>query len=95
MEKGDYKERKRIAKSGKQVTDKIVVSTSGTEYVIGPKMGQGGVARVFRARRVTDGKEFAFKEYVPTPERMKIHREIKKNLQTLIKIRCWIKIERL
>ncbi len=85
MEKGDYKERKRIAKSGKQVTDKIVVSTSGTEYVIGPKMGQGGVARVFRARRVTDGKEFAFKEYVPTPERMKIHREIKKNLQTLIK----------
>ena len=70
---GDYRERKRVNRKGKIVIDKIVTSASGTEYVIGPKMGQGGVARVFRCRREKDKKEFAFKEYVPSEEKMKLH----------------------
>ena len=81
---GDYRERKRVNRKGKIVIEKIVTSASGTEYVIGPKMGQGGVARVFRCRREKDKKEFAFKEYVPSEEKMKLHRSIRKNLQELI-----------
>lgn len=84
MISGDYKERKRVNKKGVQVTDKIVTSTSGTEYLIGGKMGAGGVARVFRAKRLRDGKKFAFKEYLPSPELAKIHRNIKRNVQKLI-----------
>ena len=81
---GDYREKKRINKKGKMVVDKIVTSAAGTEYAIGPKMGQGGVARVFRCRRVRDGHEFAFKEYVPSEEKMKVHRGIRRNLQELV-----------
>ena len=65
---GDYTERKRRTQSGKTVVDKVVKSTTGVEYSIGKKLGAGGVARVFRARRLSDKKESVFKEYVPSPE---------------------------
>ena len=81
---GDYREKRRVNKKGKTVVDKIIVSAAGTEYAVGPKMGQGGVARVYRCRRVSDGREFAFKEYVPSEEKMKVHRGIRRNLQELI-----------
>lgn len=81
---GDYTERKRKAKSGKMVTDKVVKSTTGVEYAIGKKLGAGGVAKVFRARRLSDKKECVFKEYVPTPENRRMHRDIKKNIQNLM-----------
>lgn len=81
---GDYIERKRVTKSGKTVMDKIVTTTDGTEYAIGPRLGEGGVAAVYRCRRCSDKKEFAFKEYVPDPKMRKIHYLIKKNLKTLI-----------
>lgn len=82
---GDYKEQTRINKKGKKVTDKIVTSKNNTTYAIGPRLGQGGVAAVYRCRRCSDGKEFAFKEYVPNPKLKKVHMDIKKNLEKLIK----------
>ena len=82
---GDYTERKRTAKNGKTVTDKIVTSTTGVEYAIGKKLGAGGVARVFRARRLSDKKECVFKEYVPSPETRRMHNAIKKNIQNLMR----------
>lgn len=82
---GDYTERKRKAKSGKTVTDRIVKSTTGVEYAIGKKLGAGGVARVFRARRLSDKKECVFKEYVPSPETGSMHNAIKKNIQNLMR----------
>ena len=85
MIKGDYVERSRVTKSGKTVVDKIVTSTTGVEYAIGPRLGSGGVAKVFRARRLSDKAEFAFKEYAPSPETRRVHRAIKRNIQTLIK----------
>lgn len=81
---GDYTERKRKAKSGKMVTDKVVKSTTGVEYAIGKKLGAGGVAKVFRARRLSDKKECVFKEYVPSPENRRTHNAIKKNIQNLM-----------
>ena len=82
---GDYTERKRKAKSGKTVIDKIVKSTTGVEYAIGKKFDAGGVARVFRACRLSDKKECVFKEYVPSPERRRMHNDIKKNIQNLMR----------
>lgn len=82
---GDYTERKRKAQSGKTVIDKIVKSTTGVEYAIGKKLGAGGVARVFRARRLSDKKECVFKEYVPSPETRRMHNAIKKNIQNLMR----------
>lgn len=85
MISGDYKERERRTRSGKTVTDRIVVSRTGTEYMIGPELGRGGVAAVFRARRCSDQKEFAFKEFEPSPENRRVHRCIKKNIEDLIR----------
>ena len=82
---GDYTERKRKARSGKIVIDKIVKSTTGVEYAIGKKFDAGGVARVFRARRLSDKKECVFKEYVPSPEARRMHSAIKKNIQNLMR----------
>ena len=82
---GDYTERKRKAQSGKTVVDKVVKSTTGVEYAIGKKLGAGGVARVFRARRLSDKKECVFKEYVPSPETRRMHNAIKKNIQNLMR----------
>ena len=82
---GDYTERKRKARSGKIVIDKIVKSTTGVEYAIGKKLGAGGVASVFRARRLSDKKECVFKEYVPAPETRRTHSAIKKNIQNLMR----------
>lgn len=82
---GDYTERKRKARSGKIVIDKIVKSTTGVEYAIGKKLGAGGVARVFRAHRLSDKKECVFKEYVPSPEARRMHSAIKKNIQNLMR----------
>ncbi len=82
---GDFKERKRTAASGRKVTDKIVASTTGVEYVIGKKLGAGGVAPVFRARRVRDGKECVFKEYAPSPDNRRVHNAIKRNIQNLMR----------
>ena len=81
---GDYTERPRIAKSGKRVTDKVVTSTTGVEYAIGGNLGAGGVAKVFRALRLRDKKECVFKEYVPSPEKRRMHAAIKRNIQTLM-----------
>ena len=82
---GDYTERKRRTQSGKTVVDKVVKSTTGVEYSIGKKLGAGGVARVFRARRLSDKKECVFKEYVPSPESHRMHNAIKRNIQNLMK----------
>ena len=82
---GDYTERKRKAQSGKIVIDKIVKSTTGVEYAIGKKLGAGGIAKVFRARRLSDKKECVFKEYVPSPETRRMHNAIKKNIQNLMR----------
>lgn len=82
---GDYTERKRRIQSGKTVVDKVVKSTTGVEYAIGKKLGAGGVARVFRARRLSDKKECVFKEYVPSPESRRMHNAIKRNIQNLMK----------
>ena len=85
MISGDYTERKRKARSGKIVTDKIVKSTTGVEYAIGKKLGAGGVAKVYKARRLSDKKECVFKEYVPSPKRRRIHNAIKRNIQNLMR----------
>lgn len=82
---GDYTKRKRKAQSGKIVTDKIVKSTTGVEYAIGKKFDAGGVAKVYKARRLSDKKECVFKEYVPSPEKRRMHNAIKRNIQNLIK----------
>ena len=86
MKVGDYVTKQRVVKNGKTITDKIVVSTTGVEYAIGPKFNSGGVAPVYRAYRVKDKKKCVFKEYVPSnkPEIMLIHRAIKKNIKSLI-----------
>ena len=81
---GDYTERTRRLKSGKVVVDKIVRSTTGVEYLVGKRLGAGGVARVFRARRLSDKKDCVFKEYVPTPETRRMHNAIKRNIQKLM-----------
>lgn len=85
MISGDYVERTRKTKSGKLVVDKIVTSTTGVEYAIGKKLGAGGVAKVYRARRLNDKKECVFKEYIHSPETRKIHNAIKRNIQNLIR----------
>lgn len=69
--------------SGK-MTGRRVVSHYGNEYIIGKKLGAGGVAKVFHAQKVGDKKEYVFKEYVPKPETYKLHATIKKNLIRLI-----------
>lgn len=67
---GDYKLKKRIKKkTRKTVMDKVVTSTTGVEYAVGPELGEGGVAATFRARRLSDGKDVVFKEFVPAPEK--------------------------
>lgn len=85
MISGDYTERKRKAQSGKMVTDKIVKSTTGVEYAIGKKLGAGGVAKVYKAHRLSDKKECVFKEFVPSPESRRMHNAIKRNIQNLMK----------
>ena len=81
---GDYIEKSRVTKSGKTVKEKIVTSTTGVEYAIGGKLGAGGVAKVYRARRLRDKAEFVFKEYVPSPENRRMHRAIKNNIKNLM-----------
>ena len=66
------------------MTGRRVASHYGNEYIIGKKLGAGGVAKVFHAHKVGDKKEYVFKEYVPKPETRMIHATIKKNLITLI-----------
>ncbi|MBP5590573.1 serine/threonine protein kinase [bacterium] len=84
MISGDYVEKQLKNKKGKLVTAKVVKSTTGVEYAIGPKLGAGGVAKVFRAFRISDKKDFVFKEYVPSPETQRMHRSIKSNISKLI-----------
>lgn len=84
MKPGDYIERERITQSGRMVTDKIVISTTGVEYVITKQFAKGGVAKVYKARRLSDKKECVFKEYVPSPENLRMHNAIKRNIQNLI-----------
>lgn len=69
--------------SGK-MTGRRVRSHYGNEYIIGKKLGAGGVAKVFHAQKVGDKKQYVFKEYVPKPETRMIHATIKKNLIALI-----------
>lgn len=84
MFKGDYKEITEIGANGKKITRKVVKSTTGVEYIIGPRLGQGGVAKVFRAKRRKDNKVCVFKEYVPSPENRVVHRKIKNNIKQLM-----------
>ena len=80
----DYKLKKRIQKrTGKTVMDKVVTSTAGVEYAIGPKLDEGGVSTTFRARRLSDGKNVVFKKYVFVPESMREYRMIKNNIRKL------------
>ena len=67
------------------MTGRRVTSHFGNEYIIGKKMGAGGVAKVFHATKVGDKKEYVFKEYVTKPELRMTHAAIRKNLITLIK----------
>ena len=92
---GDYTERKRKAQSGKIVIDKIVKSTTGVEYAIGNKLPVQGWFRGwfpdswsinYRARRLSDKKEFIFKEFAPSLENRITHRSIKKNVELFIKL---------
>lgn len=85
MKPGDYIERDRVAPSGKSVTDKIVKSTTGVEYIIGRKSDVNGIRNIYRARRLFDGKECVFKEYIPSPESRRIHNAIKRNIQIFMK----------
>ena len=62
-----------------------VTSHYGHEYIIGKKLGAGGVAKVFYATRVGDNKKYVFKEYVTKPAQRLIHAAIKSNLIELIK----------
>lgn len=82
---GDYIERDRETPSGKIVTDKIVKSTSGVEYIIGRKNDINGSRNIYRARRLFDGKECVFKEYIPSPESSRMHNAIKRNIQIFMK----------
>lgn len=64
-----------------------ITSVNGVQYEIGQRLGKGGVAKVFRAKRLTDGKEFAFKTYAPQPDNpkvMAIHGRIKRNVKNLM-----------
>lgn len=81
---GDYIEKDRVTKSGKIVKDKIVTSTTGVEYAIGGRLGAGGVAKVYKARRLSDKAEFVFKEYVPNAGSRLMHRAIKNNIKKLM-----------
>jgi len=71
-------------KNGKEIGRKIV-SYYGNEYVVGKKLGAGGVAKVYHAQKIGDKKEYVFKEFVPSPELVTIHRNIKMNIIDLIK----------
>ena len=66
---GDYIEKDRVTKSGKFVKEKIVTSTTGIEYAIGGRLGAGGVAKVYKARRLSDKAEFVLKNTFPLPDR--------------------------
>lgn len=81
---GDYEEREIRVSFGKKITAKVVKSPNGVEYAIGPKLGAGGVARVFSAFRVRDKKECVFKEYVKSPEKFRMHSAIKNNITNLM-----------
>ena len=64
----------------------IVRSTTGVEYEVVKPIGEGGVGRVFRAKRVRDGHDCALKVYdgIRHPDRTKIFFRIKKNIQKLM-----------
>ena len=76
MKKGDYHI------SGKY---KTVISRTGEKYVIGPKLGKGGVGKVYKTKRLSDGKNFAFKEYVRNEKNKGIHLNILQNIENLIR----------
>ena len=85
MIEGDYCKKEKKHWLGKSVTyNRVVVSTTGVEYDIGERLGAGGVATVFRARRLSDEKDFVFKEYFPNPKRRAIHNAIKTNICRLM-----------
>ena len=84
---GDYTEKTRINSKGKTVTDRVVKSTTGVEYAVSKKpLGAGGVAKVYHARRLSDGKECVFKEYVHStdPAKQQMHNRIRGNIQNLM-----------
>lgn len=70
--------------SGKMI-GRQVTSRFGNDYIIGKKLGAGGVAKVFYAERKGDKKKYVFKEYVPKPELKILHRTIKDNIIRLVK----------
>ena len=86
MIKGDYREIVRTLPDGKKKIIKLISSLSGTEYVLSGRLGQGGVARVFKVRRRSDGQLFAFKlfDHSDSAEIQWEHRNIRSNIESLI-----------
>lgn len=82
---GDYIERKGKRSDGSIGPIRVVTSTTGVEYRIAKKFGAGGVGTVYRAFRVSDGMACVFKEYVPSAELRKVHRNIKNNIKELMR----------
>ena len=87
---GDYIERDRVTQSGKIVTDKIVKSTMGVEYIIGRKSDVNGTRNIYRAWRLFDRKEWVFKEYIVMPETRRMHNAIKRSIQ-IFKVNPFVK----
>ncbi len=86
MIKGDYREVIKTLPGGKKKTYKVISSKAGNEYALLGRLGQGGVARVFRAKRLSDGAMFAFKlfDYSDSSETRWEHRNIRSNIESLI-----------
>lgn len=84
MRPGDYTERDRVTQSGRIVTDKIVKSTTGTEYAIGRKDDITGFRKIYRARRLCDKKDCVFKEYTASVMIRGMCDAIKRNVQILM-----------
>lgn len=87
MIKGDYREAVKVLPDGTQKTFRIIASKSGTEYVMMNRLGQGGVAKVFRVVSLADHKEYAFKvfEYSEDAEVRYEHNNIRSNIESLIR----------
>ena len=66
-----------------------ITSIKNKSYEIGKQLGKGGVATVYIATCVQDGKKYAFKHFKPVPNNPEIaiiHSNIKKNIKNLISV---------
>ena len=87
MERGDYTGiEEKVISAGIEsviVKEKHIKSNSGKEYIVTNKLGSGGQASVFNAKRLQDKHECVFKEYIPTPETVQKYALIKANMINL------------